>query len=124
MCPPWTYKKNPGYGFICNFRILSPSPEPIRYLFKTSNKPYQRYSHDSLAQMLTSTMQCAEAMSPLCRFKVKVTLEGQMSDRSNVRQVHVRSINHLPLEAIASNDKSRMRNKHGIFTKTHVGKTP
>ena len=50
--------------------------------------------------------------------------EGQMSDRSNVRQFRFRSINPLPLEAIASNDKIRMRNKHGILTKTHIGKTP
>jgi hypothetical protein len=31
----------------------------------------------NFTQMLTSTRLCAESMSPLCRLKVKVTLEGQ-----------------------------------------------
>ena len=63
-------------------------------------------------QMFTSTRQCAEPMPPLCRLKLKVTLECQMSDRSNVRQFRVRSINPSHLEAIASNDKSRMLDKN------------
>jgi hypothetical protein len=41
--------------------------------------PIEGFS-SNLAQMFTSTRGCAEYMLPMCQLKVKVTIEGQISN--------------------------------------------
>jgi hypothetical protein len=41
--------------------------------------PIEGFS-STLAQMFTTTRGCAELMLPMCKLKVKVTIEGQLSN--------------------------------------------
>jgi uncharacterized protein (DUF779 family) len=54
------------YYTVCRVRSVSPTL-------------LERFS-SNLAQMFTSTRGCAEPMSPMCQLKVKVTIEGQISN--------------------------------------------
>jgi len=53
---------------IIKFCVRSINPIPIKE-FSTN-----------LAEMFTSTRECAEPMSPMCQLKVKVTIKGQISN--------------------------------------------
>jgi hypothetical protein len=54
------------YKTVC--RVHSVSPTLIEKFSST------------LAQMFTSTRECAEAMLPMCQLKVQITIEGQISN--------------------------------------------
>jgi hypothetical protein len=52
----------------------------LHYLVRSINPiPIEGFS-SNFAQMFTSTRGCAEPMLPMCQLKVKVTIEGQISN--------------------------------------------
>jgi len=57
-----------GYNGFALYHVRSINPIPIEGF--SSN----------LAEMFTSTRGCAEPMLPMCQLKVKVTIEGQISN--------------------------------------------
>jgi hypothetical protein len=75
-----------------HFRVRSITPIPIEGF--SSN----------LAQMFTSTRGCAEPMLLICQLKVKVTIEGQISNTIKYQTVCcVRSVSPTIIEGFSSN---------------------
>ena len=64
-------------------RSVGPSVGPsvrLHYRVRSSNPiPIEGFS-SNLAEMFTSARGCAEPMLPMCQLKVKVTIEGQISN--------------------------------------------
>jgi hypothetical protein len=74
-----------------HFRVRSINPIPIEGF--SSN----------LAQMFTSTRGCAEPMLLMCQLKVKVIIEGQISNNQILDSMSCHSVSPTQIERFSSN---------------------